>query len=537
MSERDSVTSMIPFHGLPKDTSGQSPYPLKLRIFVLLICFAAGVFTQYQSVGACVFIFHSTFLAFLWMEQRKLVQWMSVLFVSVGLTLSMSQLFRADFGPSWSWLSVGVVSGIQFAACHLFWILAQVHCRLARRFENFFVFFAYPVLVVAGYSLVESFSPVGSQASIGYALGEWMSFVQIVSVFGLAGLNFIILVSAVSITHVFLIDACDYTRKSRKKVAAICGVSVFFGNWLFGSFRLASPFIYQKSVVETATPSSDWINGACIYVNNSTDLIARTETVLKQNADIPFVIWSEAAAAVYYDDTTASSVNSTWQNPLLSNLLNQVQNLSDQYNATIAFTYSLWAVPNDLNDNTRFNMLSFVDPNKGIIVEYSKHHPVPIIEGLVIASDESVASGVSSTIGPFNAAICFDFDYPAFIRQGTNSGLLIQSANTWGIVGHFHSISSSFRAIENGAYLLRCGSMGPSAVYDIYGNSLTYQSRMDEGVIFFQIPRAIPQTWTFYSKAGFVIEYFFYAFSALYLLLFIATFRHKPACVTQTNNV
>ena len=532
-----SEASVVPLRNVSKgEKHNDMRKSLKLRIGTILVCFVSAIFTQYQSVAPCVFVFHSTFLAFMYMEHRRWVQWISVLLVSLGLTLSMSQLFRPDEEgqPAWDWFSVGIVAGIQFAAGHLFWIFSLIHCRLSTGFENsIFILFCYPVLVVSGYVLVDMVSPVGSQGSIGYALSEWLSFVQIVSLFGLSGLNFVILSVAVSVTHVFLID--DKGRK-RGVVAASIGISMFFGNWIFGSFRLASPFIYQKSVIETALPSHGWVTGACLLMRDDTSMVARTEAILAANKDISFVIWSESAAGVFYDDYNTPS-REQFAAVLSIDLIEPIANLSSHYNATIAFTYSVWAVPDDPNDNSRYNMMSFMDPQKGLIANYSKHHPVPVLENFVTASNDNVVSAVSSSIGPFNAAICFDFDYPSFIRQGTDTGLLIQSANTWGIVGHFHAISSSFRAIENGAHLLRCGAMGPSGVYDIYGNSLAYQSRMDDGIVYFQIPYAAPQTWTFSSKAGFVIDYFFFAFSVIFIAVLIASARRHPKSSIISPNI
>ena len=153
-----------------------------------------------------------------------------------------------------------------------------------------------------------------------------------------------------------------------------------------------------------------------------------------------------------------------------------------------------------------------------------------MVESQVVAgNDERMAAGTSTNLGSFNAAICFDFDYPEFVRSSVSSGLLIQTANTWGIVGYFHGINSSFRAIENGAYLARCGSKGPSGLWDQYGNTLSYQPRSGADVVYFDVPNNPERLWTFYSVAGFVFDYFLYAFSAIYLTLIAITFRKRPS--------
>jgi apolipoprotein N-acyltransferase len=242
-----------------------------------------------------------------------------------------------------------------------------------------------------------------------------------------------------------------------------------------------------------------------------------------QNKGVRFVIWSEAAGGAFYDD----SVESYWQTPVLSSLFANASSLATSYNATIGVTYLVWAQPNDYTNNEVFNVVSFVNGNGEWIANYTKRYPVPVIEGDVVASNQDLAFIHASTVGPFNAAICYDLDHPEFVRRGSSTGLLIQTANTWGVVGHYHAISSSFRAIENGMHLLRCGSQGPSGLWDPYGQEYLYDVRKDTGVVLFQLPYSPSQIWTFYMHAGFVIDYILFAAGGLFILLFAMSFKRS----------
>jgi apolipoprotein N-acyltransferase len=473
----------------------------------------------------------------------------------------MSQIFRLDGGwgvyqdVSWDWSSWGYVILIEIAIAHVLLVFCWIHVRFAKRSTSRLIIFTFPILVSSVYSIVANYTPVGTQTSIGYALYDFQSFIQIVSLFGLCGLNFTILSISACIAHAFFIDSGNDTvsrsrgnvngiwtlqnddgRLNRKKFAISFGFGLFLANWLFGSIRLLAPYMYQKSVIDTAIPASGWINAACVVHDTGSDTYEATVDLLERDPNTGFVLWSEVAL----DETYYDIVNSahSWQTPKLSKLTDKLKTLSNTYNTTIAATYAVWAKPDDYFDETVYNNIVFIDPWVGSIGAYSKAHPVPFLENDVVAVDNDMLVGDSVTIGNFTVGICFDFDFPSFVRSGMNQnggggGLLIQTANTWGIVGRYHGISSSFRAIENGAYLVRCGSNGPSGLWDYYGSTLAYQSRADSGIMQFQIPHNPDRVWTVYNSFGFVFDYIIYAFAVGYLVAFGFSYRKQHPATNQ----
>jgi apolipoprotein N-acyltransferase len=495
----------------------------KVKLLLLLVCFACAIFTQYQSVAPCLFIFHATYLSFIHIEKSFWKAYLASLFLSFGLALSMSQVFRADTADptSWDWFSAGICLGIQAGVMHAFFLFALINKRLASISSKNLLVFCYPVLVTTAYTIASLYTPIASQASMAYALSEWLSFVQIVSVFGLSGLNFVIVLTSACIAHYYVIDEWN----ERKNFASRLGFFVFIVTWLFGSFRLAAPFIYQRGVEEIAPSTSQLVKGACITGDGQPDVVlAATTKLLTEQPDTKFVVWSEAAGGTVYDDT----VGGVWkpsQQPRLSNLLSEVTSLAQASDATILITYLTWAYPNDVNDAHVLNKLTVVSASEN--KSFTKRFPVPVIENDVIAGDNDLLTVAQSPVGGFNAGICYDLDHPAFVRSGLSSGLLVQSANTWGVVGHFHAISSSFRAIENGVFLLRCGSNGPSGIYDPYGQSLLYDVRKDAGVMTFHLPQSPERLWTFYSNAGFVIDYVLFVAAGFFILLFVMSFKRS----------
>ena len=207
--------------------------------------------------------------------------------------------------------------------------------------------------------------------------------------------------------------------------------------------------------------------------------------------------------------------------------------MASRHNVTIGATYMRWEDPGV--SNYKYNLVSFWDADGAKLLDYTKRHPVPVTEEFVVRGDiDIIGKGDSTNIGNFNTAICFDFDFPEFIRKSTTSGLLIQTANTWGIVGYFHGINSSFRAIENGTYLARCGAKGPSGLWDPYGNLLSYQPRSGQDVLYFQVPYNPERIWTFYSAVGFVFDYILYSVAILYLILIFVMLKRRRASILVT---
>ena len=71
-------------------------------------------------------------------------------------------------------------------------------------------------------------------------------------------------------------------------------------------------------------------------------------------------------------------------------------------------------------------------------------------------------------------AICFDADFPEFIRQAGQGAadLLIVPANEWKAIKSLHAQMAAFRAIENGVSLMRPAASGISSAVDPWGRVL-----------------------------------------------------------------
>ncbi len=150
------------------------------------------------------------------------------------------------------------------------------------------------------------------------------------------------------------------------------------------------------------------------------------------------------------------------------------------------------------------NKAMLIDDSGTILCSYMKGHPViGSEEDLQKASDTRPFVG-NTAFGRAAIAICFDMDFPSFIRQAgeERADLLLVPANDWREIKDIHSWMASFRAVENGATMIRATSTGLSSVVDPFGRTLAVVDHFMPGarVMVAQVPLA--STRTLYVRIG-----------------------------------
>ena len=120
------------------------------------------------------------------------------------------------------------------------------------------------------------------------------------------------------------------------------------------------------------------------------------------------------------------------------------------------------------------NKLVIVDPSGSVVVNYLKSHPVAGWEASIMKPGDGVLPVVATPVGRVASAICFDADFPAFMRQAGQgrADLMIVVANEWKAIKDLHVQMAAFRAIENGVPLIRPAASGISSAIDPWGRML-----------------------------------------------------------------
>ena len=145
-----------------------------------------------------------------------------------------------------------------------------------------------------------------------------------------------------------------------------------------------------------------------------------------------------------------------------------------------------------------------IGPSGQIVVNYLKSHPVAGWEASIMVRGDAHVPIVSTSAGRIATAICFDADFPDFIRQAGEgrADLLIVPANEWKEIKNLHVQMAAFRAIENGVSLIRPAASGISSAVDPWGRVLAVADYFAPGdrTMTAQIPGG--RVWTMYPVIG-----------------------------------
>jgi apolipoprotein N-acyltransferase len=120
---------------------------------------------------------------------------------------------------------------------------------------------------------------------------------------------------------------------------------------------------------------------------------------------------------------------------------------------------------------------------------------------------------------PIGATICYEAIFPDVVRGFTARGaeLLVNVTNdAWygrSSAPHQHLAMASFRAVENGKYLVRAANTGISAVVDPRGRVVERTALFEPTVVVRDVP-FVPGT-TFYARHGDVFAWGFFALAAV----------------------
>jgi apolipoprotein N-acyltransferase len=150
------------------------------------------------------------------------------------------------------------------------------------------------------------------------------------------------------------------------------------------------------------------------------------------------------------------------------------------------------------------NKLVLIDPAGKVIVSYLKSHAVTGWEAGVMRRGDGRVPVITTGDGRIAAAICFDGDFPEFIRQAGqgHADLLIVPANEWKEIKEIHVQMAAFRAIENGVSLVRPAASGISSAFDPWGRVLGVADYFapGDGTLTVQVP--LGRVPTLYARTG-----------------------------------
>ena len=372
---------------------------------------------------------------------------------------------------------VGIVNAVFLAAPIL------MHRFLSTRLRGLTATLAYPCALVATQYLISKISPSCTYGSIAYTQ-TFGPLLQIVSLAGIWGLLF------------FLGWSVSVADRWARRAPMGLGPMVYLFSAVvllgFGSVR------WFSSPAKTATVKIAGLIGAFDFGRSIKDneeafhkasneagrqLLERSAQAA--NAGAKIVFWQEAALPLLKDEESrflAIAADFARANQILLGV-------------------SLFVMPVEFPHKWADNKIVWLNPAGDRVSDYAKAHPTPA--EAAVPGQELIQS-VAFNDTRLASAICFDMDFPAFLRQAgaQQVGLLCVPANDNREITPYHARITAFRAIEQGLTVIRATGNGLSVAYDSTGRELDALTCFDnaEGRLLVNVP--FQHRHTLYTAIG-----------------------------------
>jgi apolipoprotein N-acyltransferase len=394
----------------------------------------------------------------------------------------------------------GPVYVLLMAGVGLLHFLPFIYDRLlAPRIPGFAATLVFPLAFTVVEYLITQLG-YGSWTHVAYTQYGNLPLLQSLSVTGLSGIAFLIgwVASTLSWAWGRQVSGLDV----RAGLAITLGVVA--ATYLLGAMRMAF-FPPKAESVRVATVTADntdafqmvWgpLQRGRTLTHESAEaarlttfglhdrLFAATEQEARAGARL--VLWSEGNAMVLKDDEPA--------------LIERGQRFAQQHQVYLFISLAAVTPGEPLVENKTVG----IDPGGRVLGSYMKSHPTPV-EGSVPGN--GIMPVVDSELGRIGWAICYDYDFPSLIRQAGRAGVDILLNPSWDSrpMAPLHTRMATFRAIENGASMLRPTNEGLSVAVDYQGSVLSamdhYITPGMEKVMISYLPETGVRT--IYSRVG-----------------------------------
>ena len=343
----------------------------------------------------------------------------------------------------------------------------------------------FPASMVVLEWIQYTFTPFGSWGVAAYTQVNSISILQSLSLFGLAGLSFLIYWINAAIAGLIL------DRKWNKTL--LVPMTIFTFLLVYGSLRSDLGTSKGKETIPAAAVGTDSdISGLPLPSGESNEaairaIFDRTASAAKAGAEL--VVWNEASFYLLPD------TEKQW--------LDSIALLAENNKVSIVAGY---VVPISEAPFRFENKFQFFNPDGSIAYEYFKHEPVagePAVKGVGPSRIKHVAG---SKVG---GAICYDYDFPYLARRNKDAGadIVALPSSDWRGIDPLHTKMAACRAIEQGHSILRSTRFGLSAAITPYGEMTSKMSSFNQNDKIMMAHLPAKGIRTFYSMAGDIVVY------------------------------
>ena len=350
---------------------------------------------------------------------------------------------------------------------------------IAEKMKGFTSTLVFPLLWCS-LEFCTSLLPKGTWSSLAYTQAGNLPLLQLASLTGIWGISFLITWFASVVNWAW----SKYFEWEKIRRGAVIFLTVGLTIWLFGLIRMntfpgGTATVRTASIVNDRNINSDlktcrWTDAKSIHVFSpevEENLLSKTRMAAAGGAKI--ILWQESAGFLPRHEE--------------ENFIDSARVLAAREKIYLLMT--LWSVPEDFPKRLVENKLIIIDPAGQIRMTYLKNNPAPPEP---IKKGDGRLEVLETAFGNIAPAICFDAEFPGFIRQAgqKKAGIFFLPANDWKAIDPIHANMSMLRAIENGFSLVRAAGQGLSVATDNRGNMISSMDyyRTNEQIMYADVP-------------------------------------------------
>lgn len=331
------------------------------------------------------------------------------------------------------------------AAQSLLWVfVVGATRRVVLRYQSWWTVFAYPVLWAAVDTLAAHLLPDGNWGSLAYSQGDWLPILQITSLFGVAGLLFLL-----ALVPSALAMAVDFGHNMPHAWRAYAAAgALLVASLVYGELRLMVPVTGRPTVFGmVAIDDAIGPKATPAYISSIWQSYDQQIAMLAaQGAEM--IVLPEKIGMV------SPTMASEWQ-----------QHLSE-----LAARLHVWIeVGVGVDDGTkRVNLAWLYTPEGALSASYQKHHMAPPEREYAVGNAYEVREISGSAYG---LAICKDMHFASLRRVYSERKISAMLVPAWDFYYDrwLAARMTLTRGIENGYSVIRASREGLLTVSDPYG--------------------------------------------------------------------
>ncbi len=480
-----------------------------VSILLLFLIFSNGQF----SVFFAIWISTSMLL----FAVRKLKRWQG--FLLAFFTLGISYYIGFDVAPFLPISASIIIAVIVSLFASMPYLIDSFFSKKRNSFLSTLIFPTAAVLIEYSY---HQFNLYGTWGHMAYTQQSQYVLIQSISVFGMGYITFLI-------TWFASVSNWVYEQRNEWKNVKK-GVLIY-------SIVLGLTFIYGGYRVQFQKPNSETIRIASISAldslnimidnqglnNKETENEVKIETrkntsklnqylfdksITEAEAGAKIVFWAEGNGVILKEDE--------------NELYEKASQIALAQNIYLGIAV---AVIDPSNSKFLENKFIVFNQTGEKVIDYWKGISVPGAEAPISNNKATGIQKIETDYGTIAGAICFDLDFPHYLKAAKGSDILLAPSNDYKEINPMHTDMAKFRAIEQGFNFIRQTSNGLSVGTDYTGKVISQMDHFtDNGkVLITQLPTK--GIITIYS----IIGDSFIVFCLLLLISIIIILKNKKS--------